>query len=1210
MAKPLWTIPSNFNLGIFAERNTLNPIDFRDANNPFVLDIDDIATIETSQFKNNTQQYANVDYVYIRSNGLAQTPWLGEPNGYTSYSPIAQSYVFKIPRIRLLSTSNDKISTIGFFGVATDGVPFKNPNTGNIHNFNGTIYTENSVIYPVQDYFTDGSGLIGRDKRFYYQSDPALIYNKDPMSHSPIIGYAFDGLPIYGPYGYSQFDDTSSPVKVMTSSYRLKSDLRSNGTTPDGTFIEDFEYVSGSGDLDQYNSRFCKTPEYPQGVQAYFVTVDPTDMTKPVYPYIIGPQYFGVPILPNGSFQYPGDINFSVISGDLPGGLRLSGSSIIGTPYDVFDVTEFRFVIRAENLDGITDRTLYITITGPTLPQWETPAGDLPVGVNGSYWILDNSLIEFQLSATYQSLPIGHTFSFYIPPNGGQLPPGITLSLSGLLSGFTQPVLSVVSDDTANATYDMTLYDKYNYDYGVGPYDGYDSFFYDNQTYDYSNAVQAPRKLNQYYSFIVRASDGRNFVDRQFRIYVVSDDHLRADDTIMKAGNNIFTADDTFLRKPIWLTPQYLGSRRANNYITIPLKVYTSSTLQGTIGFVEAPNNNEAIVNRASWATGKHVTLINGSGTSNTITVTSTANLIVGMNVYVIKGNGKFVDGTVITHIDLNGTTFTVSKNVASAVSNATIYAVVTTASITVDPSKITGTIKVGYHVDAEGIPPEALVSGWDTQTNILQISWDSPTDIGNTVGATLRLGTVSTLPPGMVLDQLSGAIYGDVPYQSAVTNNYKFTIIAIRYDTVTGDTIKSYRTFNIDILGEIDSVIRFVTNGNLGSIAANLYSDLNVSASTTISNAVLTYTLVGGSLPPGLELNSDGTIQGKVNQFGTLSNSGLTTFDSNNLILDGYTTTIDRSYKFIVLARDQFNLSSTTKVFTISVITPNDRLYSNIYVKPFLDPDMRTALNNFFIDKSIFEPSKIYRPSDPEFGIQKDIKIFLYAGIETKSAAEYVSAFGRTSRKSLRIGNLKKGIATDINTQQTVYETVYLEVLDNLENEYGSTEFIDTKLLNHPVTVNQSRRDIIDGDLTGDRIAASSKSFTTLPIVKLQDRVMSADFTGQLVSDTNKSSVFINNFSNIRNNISALGYTDPSYLPLWMRTLQSYSGVSQSFTKAIVLCYCLQGTADSIILNIKNSGFDFSLIDLTIDRAIIDSVTGETGAKYIAFPAREVIND
>ncbi len=54
---------------------------------------------------------------------------------------------------------------------------------------------------------------------------------------------------------------------------------------------EDYEYVSGLGDLDYYNGRYCVTPEYPSGTYAYFVSVNSSYV--PQYPYIIGPYFYG-----------------------------------------------------------------------------------------------------------------------------------------------------------------------------------------------------------------------------------------------------------------------------------------------------------------------------------------------------------------------------------------------------------------------------------------------------------------------------------------------------------------------------------------------------------------------------------------------------------------------------------------------------------------------------------------------------------------------------------------------------------------------------------------------------------------------------------------------------------------------------------------------------------------------------------------------------
>ena len=128
----------------------------------------------------------------------------------------------------------------------------------------------------------------------------------DQLEHSPIIGWAHDGNPIYGPYGYSDPTDQSSSLVRMRSSYSLKANLvfgaisnpypvRTAGPLLSqeyaGRFIDDYEYVFGSGDLDQYNGRFCKTPDFPEGRYCYFITIDNTEFGNPVFPYIVGPEY-------------------------------------------------------------------------------------------------------------------------------------------------------------------------------------------------------------------------------------------------------------------------------------------------------------------------------------------------------------------------------------------------------------------------------------------------------------------------------------------------------------------------------------------------------------------------------------------------------------------------------------------------------------------------------------------------------------------------------------------------------------------------------------------------------------------------------------------------------------------------------------------------------------------------------------------------------
>jgi hypothetical protein len=123
--------------------------------------------------------------------------------------------------------------------------------------------------------------------------------------HSPLIGWAYDGNPIYGPYGYDS--PSNKKVRQITSGYLDPIDNQENRPSkkifPAGYFVEDYKY-NDVGDLDENNGRFCVTPEYPNGTYAYFMTLD-TEISdsgtfvgdkKPKFPYIIGNYYKSKPI--------------------------------------------------------------------------------------------------------------------------------------------------------------------------------------------------------------------------------------------------------------------------------------------------------------------------------------------------------------------------------------------------------------------------------------------------------------------------------------------------------------------------------------------------------------------------------------------------------------------------------------------------------------------------------------------------------------------------------------------------------------------------------------------------------------------------------------------------------------------------------------------------------------------------------------------------
>ena len=133
--------------------------------------------------------------------------------------------------------------------------------------------------------------------------------------HSPIIGWAYDGNPIYGPFGYSEPDNINSDLKIVTTSYKTNISQVTNrptGYVP-GFFVEDFIF-DGSGDLDIHNGRFTKTPEFPNGVYAYFTSVGlgtQTNKLEGIYPYFIGNTYRSPFISENQILDHNFDFNSS-----------------------------------------------------------------------------------------------------------------------------------------------------------------------------------------------------------------------------------------------------------------------------------------------------------------------------------------------------------------------------------------------------------------------------------------------------------------------------------------------------------------------------------------------------------------------------------------------------------------------------------------------------------------------------------------------------------------------------------------------------------------------------------------------------------------------------------------------------------------------------------------------------------------------------------
>ena len=197
---------------------------------------------------------------------------------------------------------------LGSCGLWKDGVGIYNPNDGNSFNNAGVWYR--NAYYWEGISFDQCNGHADQRGNYHNHVNPVCMsgYNAtDSSKHSPLIGFFFDSYPIYGPFGYSSANDSTSAIRRIKTGYSLRNmttriTLPSgatasspgpdvNSTYPIGSFLYDYIWSATTGDLDASNGRWCVTPEYPSGTYAYFISQD--DSGNAVYPFIIGPNYYG-----------------------------------------------------------------------------------------------------------------------------------------------------------------------------------------------------------------------------------------------------------------------------------------------------------------------------------------------------------------------------------------------------------------------------------------------------------------------------------------------------------------------------------------------------------------------------------------------------------------------------------------------------------------------------------------------------------------------------------------------------------------------------------------------------------------------------------------------------------------------------------------------------------------------------------------------------
>lgn len=295
-----------------------------------------LANVQTVQYSTNN--------VYVSTKGIPAYPTGPFLDGNPSLAS-SQNAIFKLPLQPVANTGTLTATTGGNIGIFINGVALFDYRDGVAWNTqanalcggpgnppcpggpNANMPWNRDAVPAEKPGFDCSKGHPAMGNYHHHQNPSAFkldlqvisticdIYDADglhaidSMQHSPLIGFAYDGFPIYGAYGYKNADGTGGITRIR-SGYQLRNiSVRTHwadgtdvadgpavsATYPLGYFREDYEFIAHTGAeeyLDASNGRFCVTPEYPNGTYCYFATVDGN--WNSAYPYVVGPKFHGV----------------------------------------------------------------------------------------------------------------------------------------------------------------------------------------------------------------------------------------------------------------------------------------------------------------------------------------------------------------------------------------------------------------------------------------------------------------------------------------------------------------------------------------------------------------------------------------------------------------------------------------------------------------------------------------------------------------------------------------------------------------------------------------------------------------------------------------------------------------------------------------------------------------------------------------------------
>ena len=862
------------------------------------------------------------------------------------------------------------------------------------------------------------------------------------------------------------------------------------------------------------------------------------------------------------------DIYYILIAGQLPAGVQCSANGLIvgvpealaslqGVPFDVTRSITSKFTLRAytenqdHSIDRIRDRTFTLTVVNTNAPKF-TSASNL-----GTYY--DGDRLDIQILIDN----VGPTTPAVVSLIGGELPGQVSVSASGLISGYIQPAVNV--DQPAG--YDLTAEDVYPYDFLVSA-------------------------INKNYQFTLEVTDGINNDIKTFSFFVYDRSTLNASTTQITADTTDITADETTQRKPFIINsiPSDLGTVRgdnyfayqfvANDYDTSDLK-YAVSVNQGTglppgleidtnsgwyYGYIpdQGVTKVEYSFNIVTYQADFVGTAIACTATTfgtNIITCDSTEQIGEDQTlIFVGTGFGGITASATQVYYVLSvvsATEFTITNNLGGTTPvQLTTSAGSVTAQLIVasDPYPFTLTISGPANAEVVWITPQDLGSIENGATSLLVVAAE------NVGGRTLKY----RLKPGAGPEQLPypyvPGVYNLLPQglqlleSGEISGRVTFNTFAVDLGATTFDATQSVlRNTSIDET-TFDSTFVFTVNAYAEDTQRTLF-DVNA---ITVDNGGSGYSSVS---PPTLQFNAPIGAVARTALVGNITISG-GSITSVEVLDGGAGYTLDNpavlteiagagsGAVFTTIMRETGTQDSVSadQTFTVKVIREYNKPYQNLLIEAMPPANDRILIASLLDDQNIFVPEYIYRPTDPFFGKSSQIVYEHAFGLDPETLDTYVeSLYLNHYRKNLVLGEISTARAVDPVSGLVVYEVVYSKIIDNLVNNAGASV---SKIVNLPY-------DIVD-PADGSTVISSAYPNS---LVNMRDQVI--DVVGQISAK----------------------------LPLWMTSAQS-NGQVLGFTPAWVLCYTKPNRSQQIAYYLQTQfGQQLNRVDFKVDRYVLDRV-------------------